>query len=378
MGEGSVFFDSPAHCAKGLPVMSAIRCGLISLACLLCPALCLSQHPKPNFNRSNTYHFVSFQVPGAAATNPSSINDSLTITGSYSSADGLLTGGFVRTAYGQLTTFEVGQVYTGELQINAVGEVAGVYQDVPGEGRGFIRAANGSITKFNPGGTGGFTDVRGINSTGTVVGIYSTTNSVPPAQAFVRARDGALTKFTIPGSNYVFPWGINDLGEITGVYYYDGDTQVGGFVRSPGGMITTFTYAAGIVSLAINRAGTITGWYSPPVGAFQGFVRQADGTIVPFSMPGMGALSTSFMGLNECGFITGSYTITTIATGPPGPGPEEYMYGFIRSPQGVASGFEVPGADSTTSVAINNFNVVTGWSDSETNPGGFLRIPDVL
>jgi hypothetical protein len=356
--------------------MSVIRCGLISLACLLCPTLGLSQHPEPDCNHLTTYHFVYFQVPGAAVTNPSSINDSLVITGSYGSADGLLTGGFVRTAYGQLTTFDVGKVYTGELQINAVGEIAGVYQDVPGESRGFIRSANGSITKFNPGGTAGFTDVRGINNKGTVVGIYSTTNSIPPAQAYVRASDGALTTFTIPGSDYVFPWGINDLGEVTGVYYYDGDTQVGGFVRSPGGMITTFTYATGIVPLAINRAGTITGWYSPPAGAFQGFVRRPDGTIVPFSMPGVGVLYTLFMGLNEGGFITGSYT--TIATGPPGPGPEEYMYGFIRSPHGVVSGFAVPGADSTTSVAINNFNVVTGWSDSVTNPGGFLRIPDVL
>jgi hypothetical protein len=68
----------------------------------------------------------------------------------------------------------------------------------------------------------------------------------------------------------VFPWGINDLGEATGLYYY-GDTQVGGFVRSPGGMITTVTYAADIVPLAINRAGTIIGCYSPPAGAFQGF-----------------------------------------------------------------------------------------------------------
>jgi hypothetical protein len=354
--------------------MSAIRCGLISLTFLLCPALCLSQ--KPNFNRPAGYHFLYFQVTGARATNPSSINDSLTVTGTYSSADGLHTGGFVRTAYGQLTTFDVGQVYTGELQINAVGEIAGVYQDVAGEGRGFIRSANGAITKFNPGGTGGFTDVRGINNSGIVVGIYSTTNSIPPAQAYVRARDGALTTFTIHGSNYVFPWGINDVGEVTGVYYYDGDTQVGGFVRSPGGMITTFTYAAGIVPLALNRAGTIIGWYGPPVGAFQGFVRIPDGKIAPFSMPGMGVLSTSFMGLNEGGFITGSYT--TMSTGPPGAGLEEYTYGFIRSPQGVVSGFAVPGADSTTSVAINSFEVVTGWSDSETNPGGYLRIPDVL
>jgi hypothetical protein len=147
-------------------------------------------------------------------------------------------------------------------------------------------------------------------------------------------------------------------------------------VRSPGGMITTFTYATGIVPLAINRAGTISGWYSPPAGAFQGFVRRPDGTIVAFSMPGVGVLNTLFMGLNEEGFITGSYT--TIATGPPSPDPEEYMYGFIRSPQGVVSGFAVPGADNTTSVAINNFNVVTGWSDSEAHRGGFLRIPDVL
>jgi hypothetical protein len=356
--------------------MSAIRCGLISLACLLCPALCLSQYSKPNFNRFAAYHFVYFQVPGAAVTNPSSINDSLTVTGSYSSLDGLLTGGFVRTAYGQLTTFDVGQVYTGELQINAVGEIAGVYQDVSGEGRGFIRSADGSITRFNPGGAAGFTDVRGINNRGDVVGSYSTTNSIPPAQAYVRSSDGALTTFIISGSDYVFPWSINDLGEVTGVYYYDGDTQVGGFVRSPGGMITTFTYAAGIVPLAINRAGTIAGWYGPPVGAFQGFVRQPGGTIVPFTMPGMGMLNTSFMGLNEDGFVTGSYT--TIATGPPGSGTREYMHGFIRSPQGGISGFEVPGADSTTSVAINNFNAVTGWSDRGTNPGGFICIPDVL
>ena len=80
-------------------------------------------------------YYVSFQVPGAAFTVPSSINDSLMVTGSYGSRDGLLTGGFVRTAYGQITTFNVGQVYTGQLQINNAGEIAGVYLDVPGGSR---------------------------------------------------------------------------------------------------------------------------------------------------------------------------------------------------------------------------------------------------
>jgi hypothetical protein len=354
---------------KGFALMSAIRCGLISLAWLLCPILCFSQLPNANFNRLTAYRFVYFQVPGAAMTNPTSINDSLSVAGTYGSAEGL-TGGFVRTADGRITTFDVGQVYTGELQINAVGEIAGVYQDVSGDSRGFTRSANGSITKFNPGGPTGFTDVRAINSRGTVVGIYSTTNSTPPAQAYVRARSGALTTFTIPGCDYVFPWGINDLGEVTGVYYYDNDTQVGGFVRSPGGIITTFTYAAGIVPLAINLAGTTIGWYGPPTGSFDGFVRAADGVINPFSVPG--GLSTQFMGFNEAGFVAGSYSIMNTQNPM---APAEQMYGFVRSPTGVISSFEVPGASETIPTGINNLNVVVGWSD---NQGGFLHIPDAV
>ena len=173
----------------------------------------------------------------------------------------------------------------------------------------------------------------------------------------------------------MFPWSINDLGEVTGNYYYDNDTQVGGFVRSPGGMITTFAYSDGVVPLAINLAGTTTGWYGPPVGNFAGFVRQPDGTITPFSLPQTGAIDTLYLGLNDAGFVTGSFTI--LESGSPFQGPGEYMYGFVRSPQGVLSTFGVPGASTTTAVAINNFNVVTGWSDSTTNPGAFIRIPDV-
>jgi hypothetical protein len=355
--------------------MSLMRRGLVYLACLLCPGLSFSQHTKPNFGRLTAYHFLYFQVSGANLTTPSSINDSLTVAGSYSTLTGF-TGGFLRTAYGQITTIDVGQVYTGQLRINAAGEIAGIYEDVSGLSRGFVRSASGSVTTFNPGGPGGSTQVTDINDGGTVVGIYLPTNTDPPSQAYLRAPDGTITTFTVPGSTTVYPWGINDLGEVTGSYSYDSGDQVGGFVRSPGGMITTFTYSAGIVPLAINLAGTTTGWYGPPVGDFEGFVRQPDGTITPFSLPEMGAIDTLFMGLNDAGFITGSYTV--VESGSPVQGPGEYMYGFVRSPQGVLSSFEVPGATSTTAVAINNFNVVTGWSDSGTNPGGFIRIPDVV
>jgi hypothetical protein len=355
--------------------MSPMRRGFVFLACLLCPALSFGQHPKPNFNRAFAYRFYYFQVPGANLTSPSSINDSLTITGSYSTLGGF-TGGFVRTPYGQITTIDVGKIYTGQLRINAAGEIAGIYEDVSGKSRGFIRSETGSITKFNPGGPAGSTTVTDINDGGTVVGIYLPTNTDPPSYAYLRAPDGTITTFTVPGGSSVFPWSINALGEVTGNYYYDNDTQVGGFVRSPGGLITTFAYSAGVVPLAINRAGAATGWYGPPVGNFAGFARQPDGTITPFSMPAEGAIDTLYMGLNDAGFIAGSYTI--VESGSPVQGPGEYLYGFVRSPQGVLSSFAVPGAGSTTAVAINNSNVVTGWSDSVTNPGGFIRIPEIL
>jgi hypothetical protein len=356
-----------------LPVMSVrtIRNGLILLACLHCPLFCPAQNLKPDFNKLPASHYVFFDVPGATDISPFGINDSLSVTGYYRYQDGS-PHGFVRTSNGKLTSFDVGRVDTYPVHINAGGEIAGIYSDVAGFDRSFIRSADGAITTFNPGGSSGSTELTDINVRGTVVGIYTTTNNFPPAQAYLRDRDGAMTAFDIPGSTFVFPESINDLGEITGFYFYENSTQVGGFLRSPGGMVATFDYADGIVPLAINRAGTTIGWYGPATGPEIPFVRAADGVITPYIVPG-GMVYTLYMGLNQAGFITGSYTVENTQN------PTEPLYlmrAFVRSPHGVISTFVVPGADSTTATGINNLNVVVGWSDSQTHPGGFLRIPD--
>ena len=59
------------------------------------------------------------------------------------------------------------------------------------------------------------------------------------------------------------------------------------------------------------------------------------------------------------GTVTGSYTIENTQNPTE---PFELMYGFIRSPNGVISSFEVPGTYTTVPVDINNLNVVVGWS----------------
>jgi uncharacterized membrane protein len=169
----------------------------------------------------------------------------------------------------------------------------------------------------------------------------------------------------------VYPESINDAGEITGFYFFDGgyDGGVGGFMRSPDGTITTFNYPGGIVPLAINQGGTIAGWYAPPTGAFAPFVRQPTGVITRFRVPG--TLSTLYMGINQAGFIAGSYSTMDIRS----PLDPMATHGFMRTPQGAIASFDAPGGSNTVLTAINDLNVATGYSDSPTSPGGFLLVP---
>ena len=196
--------------------------------------------------------FEFFQVPGAVSLVPYSVNAALNVTGSYSFADGIQHG-FVRTGCGKLIRFDVGLVSTQPIRINAGGEIAGTYSDVSGFDRGFVRFADGATTKIDLGGSSGSTEVTDINASGTVIGIYATSNSFPPSQAYFRTRNGIVLPFTVPGSTWVYPESINDAGQITGFYLFG--NGVGGFVRTPDGAITVFNVGQGIVPLAINQGG---------------------------------------------------------------------------------------------------------------------------
>ena len=340
-----------------------IRRQSVGMLCMLWPALCFAAPAN----------FEFFQVPGAISLVPASINNALNVTGNYRSADGIVHG-FLRAGSGKLTKFDVGIMVTQPIRINIGGEIAGIYSDVSGFDQGFIRLPNGVVTQFNLAGSGGSTEVTDINASGTIIGIYSATNSVPPSQAYFRSKKGIVTTFTVPGSTWVYPESINDAGEITGFYFFDGgfDGGIGGFVRTPGGVITTFDSSEGIAPLVINQGGTVAGWYASPSGAFAPFVRQPSGVIARFRVPGI--FSTFSLGMNQAGFLAGSYTTRDII-GAHTPGMA--THGFVRSPQGAIASFDVPGANNTLLTDINDSNVVIGYSDSTTNPGGFLLAPDL-
>lgn len=329
---------------------------LLSMSCLLCTI------PSRSAAQA-TFEF--FQIPGATNVMPVSINDAQSITGWYTVADGSQHA-FLRNASGKLMKFDVGAANTQPVRINASGEIAGTFSDTAGVDQGFVRLPNGTTTRFN---LGSSTQVTDMNSSATVIGVYSGSSS---SQAFFRTKSGMVSPFTVPGSTFVYPQSINDAGQITGFYLFNGDYDggVGGFVRQSDGTVTTFVSSAGIVPLAINRAGTITGWYAPPTGSFAPFIYQPGGEITHFHVPG--TVVSAVMSINAAGVIAGSYT-TMDGANPEAP--ETATHGFLRTPQGAIESFDATGATDTTLTAINTANVTIGYCLGAGGPLGFVLTP---
>ena len=129
----------------------------------------------------------------------------------------------------------------------------------------------------------------------------------------------------------------------------------------------------GTFASAINNWGTITGSYVDANNVYHGFLRSAKGSFVTFDAPGADTTAGSFNGtspnsINDLGVITGEYLD---ANG--------FGHGFVRSPEGQFTTFDVPGAGGygTIPLAINVEGAIVGnYTDSNYRFRAFLRRPD--
>ena len=209
----------------------------------------------------------------------------------------------MRARDGAITTFDAPGAGTGFLQgtvannINPAGVIAGWYQDASNVTHGFVRAPNGAITKFDaPGagtapGQGTSTAQNCLNPAGAIAGTYADASNV--THGFVRAPNGAITKFDAPGAGTglfqgTSAMGINPGGAVKGGYA-DASNVVHGFVRGPSGVIATFDAPGagkgafqGTQGTAINPGGTIMGIYVDASNVHHGFVRAPNGAITTF------------------------------------------------------------------------------------------------
>lgn len=244
-----------------------------------------------------------FDVPGAGkghgnGTSVLGINASGEIVGFYINTTTHMSAGFVRAQDGKITEFTPpgsGAYGTEALGINDAGTVVGQYN-----GGCYLRHNTGVMKDFYCGPIG---DVTGINADGTVTGVYGGDH----IQAFVRTSDGTRTRFRM-GPQSTVPSGINSAGVITGYSSFNGDVEQWGFVRAPDGALTKFRAPHAILTqtAGINDAGVVAGYLQTSGGAQPyGFVRAADGTITTFQPPGATVVYTT--GINNNDVVIGWY-----------------------------------------------------------------------
>lgn len=307
-------------------------------------------------------------------------------------------------AQAKFITFDVPGTVNGisPVSINPAGEIAGYYKDANSVSHGFVRKPDGTIIKFDLPNSDSMIPST-INSAGVIAG---QTN----AHAFLLGEHGTIITFDVPDAVGASPMSINPAGVITGQYITANDPQniasndpaivdacisgaignIGsdlshGFVREPNGTITKFDVPGagksgpgGTYPNSINPAGVITGNYSDNSCVSHGFVREPDGRTSTFDNPEPGTPPFQTnpdlipYSINPAGVITGNYVNARTAA----------SHGFLRATDGAITTFDAPGAgtssfNGTYPNSINPAGVITGdYVDNSSKTHGFVREPD--
>jgi probable HAF family extracellular repeat protein len=213
------------------------------------------------------------------------INDTGQAAGVYD----LVTHGYVQDGNGRFTTIDVPGpvVRTIPYFNNNHGEIVGVYIDADEVGHGFFRDQSGKFTTVEfPGALQ--SSAQGINDHGQIVGIYSPGTSsgrFPDAHAFL-LENGVFTNIDVPGAAFTTVNQIDNRGRIVGAYG-DAAGLLHGYLRDSNGSITTIDIP-GAVATDVQRVtdrDQILGGYIDAAGISHGFLLDEEGTLITVEIP---------------------------------------------------------------------------------------------
>jgi hypothetical protein len=248
--------------------------------------------------RNGTFATFDAPGAALIGTIPSGINAEGAITGTYYDLNfvghGFLrtTNGTLTPfdAPGAGTTGPTPGTYA--VAINPEGVILGIYFDANNGSHGFLRARDGTFTTFDPPGSiavfapDSFGPDLYMNPEGVITGTYFEPISGNPFggnfRVFVRTREGAFTTFDAatyaPCCIWSFPSGITPAEAITGSFN-DGSSINHGFLRARDGTVTTFDvpgagtgFNQGTAPLGITPAGVIMGKYIDTKNVNHGFL----------------------------------------------------------------------------------------------------------
>jgi hypothetical protein len=277
---------------------------------------------------------------------------------------------------------------TSPAAINDSGTITGSYLDASGIYHGFVRSIDGAFGAFDAP-TGCTSPCNGtyptsINIFGVVAGFYADASGVyhgflrTDDWPFERQQDCPVITFDPPGSVGTFVTAINLEGTIAG-YHTDANNVYHSFLRKSTGNFTTFDPPSGYgtFATAINTEGAVAGnsWYTPS-GISQyigGFLRTPNGAFTWFDVPYppcQECVWTFPTGINDQGTIVG-YDYDQLNT----------YHGVLRTYDGTFTTFDAPGAGQTAYSVLGTFPQAINWaaavtgyySDANRVEHGFLR-----
>jgi uncharacterized membrane protein len=198
----------------------------------------------------------------------------------------------------------------------------------------------------------------GINDRGQVAGEYVRAGS---ESGFVRDKRGRFTVFDIPGAEGTEALGINDRGQIVGDYSEDtpivnDSLRVHGYLLDRGKVTRIdFPGAVGTGPNSINNRGQVGGTYVDAGGRLHGFLRKK-GRFTTIDVPGAGA--TDVTGINDGGKVVGRYVDAGGA-----------VHGF-QWYRGRFTVIDAPWAPITAPSDVNNRGQIVGWTATDANLTG--------
>jgi hypothetical protein len=247
--------------------------------------------------------FTTFDVDGSnSQTDVAWMNAKGVVTGEYVDPDTGITEGFLRTASGEIQTFDGaggGSAGTFVDTVSNSSTAVGFYWSPSNVYHGFYRTRKGALVQFDAPNAGTQintgTDAFDINNADSAVGVYWDNSGA--GHAFLRTADGTFTEFDAPGAGFDGTIGstINNQGSIAGSYY-DSNHALHGYVRDPSGNITEFDapdagtgHDQGTWVVDNHTGNRILGWYIDSANVVHGFVRTRNGEITEFDAPNAGA-----------------------------------------------------------------------------------------
>jgi hypothetical protein len=205
----------------------------------------------------------------------------------------------------------------------------------------------------------GFTEGRGINNSGTVVGDYATADAND--HGFFLSG-GTFTEYDIPGALSTNVLGINDPANFTGTFD-PGNGILQAFVNI-GGTVTSFSVPAAVSTLAYeinNNKKLVVGYYIDGSGVLHGYYRDANGALhFPIDPPG--SVQTILFGVNNKNWVVGRYADSAGVT-----------HGLFFVPPNNFFTFDFPGSTFTSLNGISSQGNITGrYVDASGIAHGFI------